>query len=201
MRKICIVGMMVFLPIVGCTLWTPDPPPIPIVEPQIEVVTEDHGWVQVRVTGVPSTGYRLHWGDLRPPYDVSEVQPSVDTYEHFYQAVEGETSGGQVPMTYTISLTDPHGRIVTESSVRVHRVDCYLALDSIEGRTVTVRYWGRHGIQYSISWGDSYAEHIIVDFQTGSGTLTHTYTQAGEYRLGMEEIWSPTRIFLTLTVE
>jgi hypothetical protein len=184
--------------LVGCepTPHTPQPPPTP----SIALVEENHGWVQVRVTGVPSAGYRLHWGDVSTGYGISEVSKDQPTYEHFYQAADGETSGGQIPTTYTIQLTDPQGRVAAQCTVLVHRVDCYLSLVSLEGRTVTVRYWGRFGIQYSISWGDGYAEHIIVDFQTGSGTLTHTYDHAGTYQLGMEEIWSPTRIFFTLTV-
>ncbi len=200
-----VAGRIVFLGIlamlfllVGCEPTPITAPPTPA--PSIALIEENHGWVQVRVTGVPFTGYRLHWGDVSTSYGISAVFPDEPTYEHFYQAVDGETSGGQIPTTYTIQLTDPQGRVVAQHPVLVHRVDCYLSLVSLEGRTATVRYWGRFGIQYSVSWGDGYAEHIIVDFQTGSGTLSHTYDRAGLYPLGMEEIWSPTRIFFTLTV-
>ncbi len=198
-----IAGLLLIaaLPLAGCTLWVVTPEEPPVVDPGLEIIKVDHGWVQVRVTDIPEAGHMLHWGDTSAPYGVSEVAPSKLYYAHFYQAVDGETSGGQTPTVYTITLTNPEGQTVAQDTVLIHRVDCYLALVSLEERTVTVQYWGRFGIDYSVSWGDGYAEHISADFITGSGTLTHTYAEPGTYALGMEEIWSPTRIFFTITVE
>jgi hypothetical protein len=190
--------LMVLLLLAGCADLPPD---IPAPTAQLEIVDEDHGWVQVRVTGIPSHGYKLHWGDVETVYGVTNVIPSKELYEHFYQPVSAETSGGQLPMSYAIALTDDQGQVLAEESVLVQRSDCYLALVSLSGRVATVQYWGRFGIEYSVSWGDGSADHLMVNFRTGSGVLTHTYASAGVYALGMEEIWSPTRLFFTLVVE
>ena len=168
---------------------------------QLEIVKEDEGWVQVRTTGIPTTGFRILWGDADTSYGISNVVPGEEHYEHFYQAVFGARSGEQIPTQYAISLIDGDGHIIDQTSTLVALSDCYLELVSLEGRQVTVKYWGRFGIDYSISWGDQFADHVMINMQTATGLLSHTYTSAGIYTLGMEEIWSPRQTFFTITVE
>ena len=132
---------------------------------------------------------------------ISDVLPWDELYEHFYQAVEGPRSGEQIPTQYEITLTDKEGCTVAQESIWITSVNCHLALVKLEGRTVTVKYWGRFGIEYSIAWGDHYADHVMVSTQSGSGLISHTYDAAGTYYLGMEEIWAPSRTFFTITVE
>lgn len=193
-----IVGIIfVLLILAGCTTQVV----IPSVVPQLEIVEEDQGWIQVRVTGIPSTGYRLWWGDGDTSYGVSDVAPWEELYVHFYQAVEGGSIGEQIPTRYEITLSDPEGHVVAQKSIRVASVVCHLELVTLEGQQVTVEYWGRFGIEYSISWGDHYADHVMVSTQSGGGTASHTYAAAGTYSLGMEEIWAPSQIFFTITIE
>jgi hypothetical protein len=196
MRR-ALLPMLALVLLAGCT--PPDVlPPTPI---QMLIVTENQGWVEVRVTGISTTGYRILWGDVGASYGVSEVLPSQELYSHFYQAVEGEASGAQTPTVYEVLLVDAQGRTVAQASTLVVAAVCHLEPVSLEGRTVTVQYWGRLGIEYSISWGDRFADHVHVDMQTGSGIRTHTYAAPGTYGLGMEEIWAPPQIFFTITVE
>ncbi len=189
--------ILISLILAGCTM----PAVIPPAAPKLESVEEDQGWVQVRITGIPSLGYRLHWGDVDTCYGISDVFPWEERYEHFYQAVEGPRSGEQIPAQYEITLTDEEGHAVAQESIRIGSVDCHLSLVRLEGRRVTVKYWGRLGIEYSISWGDHHADHVTVSSQTGSGLMSHTYGVAGTYSLGMEEIWAPSRTFFTIMVE
>lgn len=193
-----IVGLIfVLLMLAGCTT----PVVIPSVVPQLEIVEEDQGWVQVRVAGIPSTGYKLRWGDVDTSYGISDVSPWEELYVHFYQAVEGERSGEQIPAQYEITLSDEEGHVVAQESIRIAAVVCHLELVTLEGHQVTVEYWGRFGIDYSISWGDHFADHVMVSTQSGGGIASHTYAAAGTYSLGMEEIWAPSQIFFTITVE
>ncbi len=174
---------------------------VPPVEIEMEIVGEDQGWVRVQVTGIPSLGYRILWGDADTSYGVTDIAPWDETYEHFYQAVEGERSGEQIPADYRITLVDDADRVVAEASIHVPAAVCHLELLSIEGRTVTVEYWARFGIEYSVSWGDHFADHVAVSTQNAHGTATHTYAAAGTYSLGMEEIWAPSQVFFTITIE
>lgn len=173
----------------------------PPTVPQLEIVEEDQGWVQVRITGIPSLGYKLQWGDVGTSDGISDVLPWDELYEHFYQAVEGPRLGEQIPTQYKITLTDEEGHIVAQESIRIGLVDCHLSLVKLEGRLVTVKYWGRFGIEYSISWGDHHADHVMVSTQIGSSLMSHSYGAAGTYCLGMGEIWAPLRSFFTITVE
>ena len=166
----------------------------------LTLVEEHEGWVQVSVEGVSATGYRLLWGDSAAPYGITNVLPGQTLYEHFYQAVEGETSGEQVPTTYAIQLVDPQSWVAATANVLVVHSNCHLGLVGLDGRTVTVRYWGRFGIEYMISWGDRFADHVQIDMTTATGTMTHTYSAAGTYALGMEEIVAPSQIFFEITV-
>jgi len=193
-----VVWMLAVLLLAGCTAPVIVPPP---VQAEFEIVGEDQGWVRVRVFGVPSLGYRILWGDVDTSYGVTDVAPWEDTYEHFYQAVEGERSGEQIPTDYRITLVDPEDNIVDETSIHVAAAVCHLELVSIEGRTITVQYWARLGIEYSISWGDHFADHVAVTTQKAHGTATHTYAAAGTYSLGMEEIWAPRQVFFIVTIE
>jgi len=182
----------------GCASPVVNPP---VEQPELEVVGEDQGWVRVGVNKVPSLGYRILWGDVETSYGVSDVVPWEATYDHFYQAVEGARSGEQIPPDYRIALVSAEGRVVAETSVHVPVVNCHLELVEIDGRTVTVQYWGRFGIEYSISWGDQFADHVALTTQRAHGTATHTYAAAGTYSLSMEEIWSVKQIFFTVTIE
>ena len=173
----------------------------PLTVPQLEILEEDQGWIQVRVTGVPSSGYQILWGDADTAYGISSIAVSEEHYEHFYQAIFGARSGEQMPTQYTISLIDGDGLIVDQISILVALSDCHLELVSLEGRQVTVKYWGRFGIDYSVSWGDQFADHVMINMQTATGLISHTYASAGMYTLGMEEIWSPRQTFFTITVE
>jgi len=166
----------------------------------LTLVEEDKGWVQVSVDGVTSTGYRIQWGDTGASYGRTDVLPGQTIYEHFYQAVEGATSGEQIPTTYGITLVDAQGWVVASINVLVVTSNCHLELVSLDGRTVTVKFWGRFGIEYSLSWGDRFADHVRVDMVTATGTAEHTYTSPGTYALGMEEIWAPSQIFFEITV-
>jgi len=166
----------------------------------LSLVEEDHGWVQVQIGGVTATGYRLLWGDVGTSYGITDVLPGQELYVHFYQANEGEASGEQIPTQYGIQLVNSQGIPVATLSVYVAVSDCYLQLVSLDQRTATVQYWGRFGIEYSISWGDRFADHVQVDLNTGSGFATHTYGAPGSYSLGMEEIWGQSRIFFEITV-
>ncbi len=198
MNRMRVVAGILLLPIlVGCTA----PVVIPPVSLQLEVVEENLGWVQVRVAGVPTTGYRILWGDVATSYGMSGVAPGEGLYEHFYQAVEGERSGEQIPTGYQIALVDENGNIVDHESIWIAAVVCHLELVSLEGREVTVEYWGRFGIDYSISWGDHFADHVVVSMLSGTGVATHTYAAAGTYSLGMEEIWAPRRVSFTIKVD
>jgi len=190
--------MVAVLLLAGCTSPVVNPP---VEEAELEIVGEDQGWVRVQITGIPSLGYRILWGDVDTSYGVSAVTPWEATYDHFYQAVEGARSGEQIPTDYRITLVSPEGHVVVETSVHVPVVNCHLELVGIEGRTVTVQYWGRFGIEYSISWGDQFADHVAVTTQKAHGTATHTYAAAGTYSLSMEEIWSVKQIFFTITIE
>lgn len=181
----------------GCT----PPIDVPSISVALELVDENQGWVQVRVSGIDATGYEIHWGDADAPYGVSAITPLEEVYEHFYQAVMGATSGEQIPTTYQISLVDSKGALVDQLSVLVPASVCHLQLVSLDGRVVTVEYWGRFGIEYSISWGDRFADHVMVSTQSAHGTATHTYGGPGTYSLGMEEIWAPTQIFFTIEVD
>ncbi|MCK5828421.1 hypothetical protein KAH43_07860 [Candidatus Bipolaricaulota bacterium] len=174
---------------------------IPSVTVQLEIVEEDQGWVQVRVTGIESSGYVIHWGDADAPYGVTSIALWEELYEHFYQAVLGETSGQQVPTTYQITVVDSEGIVVAQQAILIAAVVCHLELISLNGREVSVEYWGRFGIEYSISWGDRFADHVMVSTQSSRGTASHTYAAPGTYSLGMEEIWAPTQIFFTIEVE
>jgi hypothetical protein len=189
--------VLALLLLAGCTA----PVVVPPADVELEVVTEDQGWVQVRVAGVTASGYTLRWGDIDTAYGVSVVALPIELYEHFYQAVEGGSSGSQVPKDYEIDLVDGEGSVVAEQPVHIERVDCHLALVMIERRMVAVRYWGRFGIDYSVSWGDQSTDHVAVDSETGTGLLYHTYTTAGTFHLGMSEIWAPLRMFFSVTVE
>ncbi|MEN6370126.1 MAG: hypothetical protein ABFD77_10605 [Thermotogota bacterium] len=189
--------ILLLLLLAGCTA----PVVIPPADVELEIVSEDQGWVQVRVTGVTGSGYTVRWGDVDTSYGVSDVALPVELYEHFYQAVDGGSSGSQVPRNYEITLVDGEGGVVADESVHIERVDCHLALATVEGRRVTVRYWGRFGIDYSVSWGDQSTDHVTVDSETGTGLSYHTYTTAGTFGLGMGEIWAPLRTFFHVAVE
>jgi len=190
-------GVLILLLLAGCTV--PDvSPPITV---SLEIVDEDQGWVQVRVTGVPSTGYTLHWGDAEGSYGRSDVSSAEEFYEHFYQAVEGTGSGIQIPTDYGISLTNEQGQPVAQDTVHIESVNCHVSLVSQQGRSVTVRYWGRFGIEYSVSWGDQFADHVMVSTQSATGIVSHSYLSSGTYSIGMEEIWAPRQVFFTVNVE
>lgn len=195
MRVVGVILMLLVL--AGCAT----PELTPSVLPQLEILEEDQGWVQVRVAAIPSTGYRILWGDADTSYGITDVVPWEELYVHFYQAVEGERSGEQIPTQYEIALVDEEGHVVTQESILIAAVVCHLELVSLEGREVTVEYWGRFGIEYSISWGDHFADHVMVSTQNARGTATHTYAAAGTYSLAMEEIWAPLQIFFAITVE
>jgi hypothetical protein len=195
MRVVAVIALLLVL--AGCTA----PVIVPPVVPQLEIIDEDQGWVRVQVTGIPSAGYKVLWGDFDTSYGTTTVAPWETQYEHFYQAVEGARSGEQIPTQYEITLIDPEGGVLAQESVMVAAAVCHLELVSIEGREVTVEYWGRFGIEYSISWGDHFADHVAVSTQRSNGTATHTYAAPGTYALGMEEIWAPSQIFFTITIE
>ena len=190
-------GVLLLLLLAGCTV----PDVAPPVTVGLEIVDEDQGWVQVRVHDVSSSGYTLYWGDAESSYGRTNVTPSVEIYEHFYQAVEGTGSGVQIPADYEIVVTDEQGNPVASSTVHIESVNCHVSLVSQQGRSVTVRYWGRFGIEYSVSWGDQFADHVMVSTQSATGIVSHTYLSAGTYSIGMEEIWAPRQVFFTIHVE
>jgi hypothetical protein len=189
--------ILIVLVVAGCTNTNQITP----VVPQMEIVEEVQGWVEVRVTGIEQLGYQIHWGDVDTSYGVSDIIPEQETYYHFYQAVEGTSSGEQIPTEYYITLINPQEYTVAQESILIIFVDCHLALVEIDGREVTVRYWGRFGIAYSISWGDGEAHHLQIDMELGTGLLTHEYSEAGTYTLGMEEIYAPRQEFFRVTIE
>ncbi len=195
MRRLGVFFALLLL--TGCA----SPDIAPSVEAELQIVGEDQGWVRVQVTGIPSLGYQILWGDVDTSYGVTDVAPWEGTYEHFYQAVEGGRSGEQIPTEYRITLVDTEAHVVAEATVLVSAAVCHLELVGIEGRTVTVEYWGRFGIEYSISWGDHFADHVALTTQKAHGTATHTYAAAGTYSLGMEEIWAPRQVFFSITIE
>jgi len=198
MKRMRVAAAIVSLLILaGCTAPIITPPTVA----QLEILEEDQGWVQVRVTGIPSAGYRILWGDAETSYGTADVVPWNELYVHFYQAVLGGASGKQVPTEYEIVLINEKGHVVAQESILIASVVCHLELLGLEDREVTVQYWGRFGIDYSISWGDSSADHLTVSTQDASDTATHTYSAPGTYAVGMEEIWAPMRIFFTITVE
>lgn len=196
MRK-ALAALFTALILAGCTAPILPPP----TSPSLEVLSEDQGWVEVTVTGVPLAGYRILWGDVAAPYGITDVVDGQEVYGHFYQAVEGGRSGEQIPTQYEITLTDEAGQALDQGSVWVPASVCHLELVILDGRTATVAYWGRFGIEYSISWGDRFAEHVRITTQSGERTTTHTYAASGSYSLGMEEIWAPPQTFFTITVE
>ena len=162
------------------------PPPVP---PAISLIVEDAGWVKVTVSRIPSPGYVLQWGDVATTYGTSLVTVGEGDYEHFYQEIG----------TYTISLVDGEADVVAEIEVTISSVDCRVSPVSVEGRTMTVRYFGRDGISYIISWGDGYSSHVCVENATD--LLPHTYNAAGTYSVGMSEIWAPMRTHFSIEIE
>jgi len=183
----------------GCTMPNVAPPAL---TGQLDLGQEDHGWVQVRVTGVTESGYAIWWGDdMDTSYGQSLVNTWDEFYAHFYQPVPGGASGEQVPTKYLITLRDPEGGVTSQLTVQVTTSNCYLELIAVDGREVLVQYWGRFGIQYSIAWGDGSASHVIVSVQSGKGTARHAYLRAGTYILGMEEIWAPREEFFSVAID
>lgn len=170
----------------GCRVTDVEPP---IPSPTVSLVEEDAGWVKVNVSDVPSEGYVLHWGDVESAYGESAVFPWQGSYEHFYQ------SAGQ----HTILLSDGEGNVIAEAEVTVSAVDCHVSLVSLENRTILVRYFGRDGVDYSVSWGDGYSEHVVV--YRATSLLVHTYGAPGTYYVGMAEIWAPMRSYFSVAVE
>lgn len=199
-RFVAVLQAVFVLMLAGCLPWCPTPIPTP-PEPQLEVVEEQQGWVQVSMTEIPSAGYKLHWGDVTGLYGTSEAVPPEQLLEHFYQAISDGTSGGQVPTQYEILLTDPEGQVVAREPVWVRLAACHVSLISLDERTVTVRCWGRFGVGYSISWGDRFADQFIVDDETATIILHHMYRGPGTYAIGMQEVIAPAQQFLTVTVE
>lgn len=190
--KIGLLALMV-MGLTGCAARNLQPP---LPDPTLELYQETEGWVEVRVSGITAPGYRIHWGEKRAHPGYSDVLLDQEIYGHFYQE----------PGQYTITLIDKHNRIITVDqapvmvTVTVRAVNCHLALIAVEGRTITVRYFGRAGVSYSISWGDGHGASIIASY-TGTGILTHTYNAPGTYAVGMAEIWAPLGIFFEVEIE
>ena len=189
--------LLLLVCLAGCTA----PDVIPEVTIGLEVVEENQGWVKVKITGISDTGYELLWGDEDSQYGIDDIVPWEAEYTHFYQPVDGQAIGEQIPTTYSITVRDAGGVAVAVGSVYVASSVCHLELVSLDGRDITVEYWGRFGIEYSIAWGDRFADHVMVSTQSGRGTATHTYAASGTYSLGMEEIWAPSQIFFTVDVD
>ena len=189
--------LLLLLCLAGCTV----PDSLPEVTINLEILEENQGWVKVIITGISDTGYELRWGDVDSQYGIDDIVPWEAEYTHFYQPVDGQAIGQQIPTTYTITIRDSKGSAVATASVYVASSVCHLELVSLDGRDITVEYWGRFGIEYSIAWGDRFADHVMVSTQSGRGTATHTYAAAGTYSLGMEEIWAPSQIFFTVDVD
>ncbi len=181
-----IILVLILAGLSGCTASQVLPPP---VVPSVKLLKEDMGWVQVNVTGVSNPGYTLKWGDVETVYGVSTVIPKQEKYEHMYQN----------PGNYTISLVAPDKKIVAQATVSVFHVDCHVSLLAVNGRTIIIRYFGRYGINYALSWGDHYGETIVA--ATGTGILSHTYSVPGEYAVSMGETWAPPRTFFTVTIK
>ena len=197
--SILLLGVLVVM-LAGCTIHDVVPTPTDVV--QLELAQADRGWVQVRITGVAEPGFILWWGDdMDSSYGRSSVNSWEEYYAHFYQPVPGGASGEQLPSEYQIVLRDPEGTPVAEQMVEITTSNCYLELIDLNGREILVQYWGRFGIQYSISWGDGYADHVIASVQSGKGIARHTYSERGSYILGMEEIWAPKEEFFMVTVD
>jgi len=59
----------------GCTVldWT-------VVVASLQIVAEDQGWVQVRITSISSAGCELGWGDEDSACGVSNVAPGDELY-------------------------------------------------------------------------------------------------------------------------
>ena len=170
----------------GCTAMDPVPP---VPSPTLTLVVEDAGWVKITVSDIPSPGYVLQWGDVATAYGTSGVAVGGGDYEHFYQEVG----------TYTISLVDSAANVVAGIEVTTSSVDCRVSPVSVEGRMMTVCYFGRDGISYIISWGDGHSSHVCV--QNGPHLLTHTYETAGTYYVGMSENWAPMRTHFSVDIE
>lgn len=185
-KRASVVLFSLLLSLTGCMLWATNPP---APSPTLSLVDEDAGWVKVNVLDVSSPSYFLHWGDVATAYGESEISPEQANYEHFYQ------NAGQ----YTISLVDGEDTVVASVRVMVSAVDCHVSLISVEDRTITARYFGRNGIDYSISWGDGYSSHVGVE--NGTGLLLHTYEAPGTYYVGMAEIWAPMQTQFSVTIE
>ena len=195
MKRTAWLLLLVFL--AGCT--TPELGP-DVVTIGLEILDDNQGWVKVRVTGISEPGYEIYWGDTDSAYGVERLSPWDQEYTHFYQPVDGEAIGQQIPMTYSITVRDPKGSVVALESIYVATSVCHLELVSLNGRDITVEYWGRFGVEYSIAWGDRFADHVMVSTQSGRGAAAHTYATPGTYSLGMEEIWAPSQIFFTVNV-
>lgn len=174
--------ILILLGLTGCN--GPVPPPS---VPTMEFIEESRGWVQVRVSGVASLDYRLHWGDGGLPVTVF---PDQELYEHFYQE----------PGQYTIRLKHVNDVIVGQTMAYVRVSDCHISLVALEGGTITIRYFGRAGVDYIISWGDGHGVPLTIP-PLGTGLLTHTYDAPGTFAIKMGEVWAPPRVFLTVTIE
>jgi len=190
-----VAAILLLLILAGCT---PIPPP-PV--PQLEIIEQDQSWVQVRVTGIDSIGYQILWGDVDTSYGITDVSTSDELYAHFYQPVEGGRSGEEIPTEYEIVLTNKEGYVVAQKSILVVSAACHLKLVSLEDRKVIVEYWGRFVLDYSICWGDHFADHVTVSPRIAREIATHTYAAPGTYWLGIQEIAAPSRNFFKITVE
>ena len=183
--RLLVIGIVLLL-VSGCTATqVVTPPPAP----HVQVLREDMGWVQVKVTGVSAPGYTLAWGDGTSAYSVSAVIPHQSDYEHMYQS----------PGKYTITVLTRNGAAIADTSVQIFSVDCHVSLIAVNGRTITVRYFGRYGIDYTLAWGDRYSTAITAT--TGTGVLSHTYSAPGAYAVSMGETWAPPRTFFTVTID
>jgi len=164
----------------------PDPDPIPQPPAAIELADESTGWAQVRVTGPLGSGAQIAWGD--DPEARTTVTPGLELYEHFYHE-KGE---------YTVDLI-VEGTVVATTTVAIDVSDCHALLLDTDGLAVTIRYWGRYGVDYRIVWGDGTATSFIGSFDPEQ--TSHTYAQPGTYTIRMGGTWAPAQPKIEVTVE
>ena len=161
-----------------------DPPPV--AQPTLEVVAESTGWVQVRADAAGVAAAYIVWDE--PSTETTVVSPTAELYEHFYSQVG----------PHTIRLL-ADGAEVARQTVDVAVVDCHAVLVRVDGRTVTCRAYARFGVDYSLVWGDGFAEGITA--AVSATLVSHTYEEAGTYAVRMGETWAPARPMFIVTVE
>jgi hypothetical protein len=138
------------------------------------------------VTGSLGSSAHLAWGD--DPDALTVVAPGFELYDHFYHEA-GE---------YTVRLL-VEGLEAASATVTIEVSDCHAILLETEDRTVTIRVWGRFGVDYRVIWGDGTSHPFIGSYAPEQ--MSHTYALPGTYTIRMGGTWAPAQPKIEVTIE